>query len=123
MQQYRYFTVDTSQNATVVLLTERQLCGDIVAEVLKLELTSVVDSLAPRALLIDFQNVRMISSSVVTAFISLKKKLVGTGAKLKLCALPVPIREVYQTLNLEGSVFDICDSVLAAQSMNSYETA
>lgn len=114
MKDYRYFRVKETPNGMIVRISEPRLCGDCVGEVLTLELSQLVKTKCPPRLLIDFQCVRMMSSQVIGALLSIKKQLDQYGAQLKLCALAVPIREIYQTMRLEGNVFDVCHSVAAA---------
>ena len=114
MHEYHSFAVEQVRGATIVRIDRPQLSGSADAEILSLELTSLVTDHAPRQLLVDFENVTMISSTVIAAFLKLKKQLDGSGAQLKLCAMPIPVREIYQTLNLEGNVFEIYETISEA---------
>ena len=114
MREYHTFAVEHLSGATIVRIDRSQLSGDVDAEFLTLELKTLVADSTPRILVIDFENVQMISSTVIASFIQLKKHLDHTGAHLKLCSMPVPVREIYQTLNLEGNVFDIYDTISEA---------
>jgi anti-anti-sigma regulatory factor len=114
MQGYRYFHVEETTSGMIVRISESHLSGGAIAEVLKLELSQLAKTKSPRLLLIDFQCVRMMSSWVIGALLLIKRQLDQYGARLKLCAVPVPIREIYRTMQLEGNVFDICDSVAEA---------
>jgi anti-anti-sigma regulatory factor len=111
MQGYRYFQLEETPSGMIVRISESHLCGGCVAEVLKLELSRLVKTKSPQLLLIDFQCVRTMSSGVIGALLSIKRQLDRYGAQLKLCAVGVPIREIYRTMQLDGNVFHICDSV------------
>ncbi len=111
MQRYRYFQIDVAAGGVIVRITEPQLYGHVVGEVLKAELSQLISTTHPKRLLIDFQHVKVMSSSVIEALISVKKQLDQLGRQLKLCAMPVSIREIYRTMQLEGSIFEICDSL------------
>jgi anti-anti-sigma factor len=111
MTDYRYFIVDEANSAVIVRLTEPKLYGDVLAEMLKSELSSLVKSLRPKCLLVDFDGVNMISSSVIGVLLLVKKQLEKYGAKITLCGMPIPIREVYRVLGLDGNIFDIRSSI------------
>ena len=109
MTSSRYFRIESDGDPAVIVLTEPRLHGDVIGEVLRIELNQLVRDTRPNRLIIDFQNVTMISSSVISALVSVKKSLEEWGASLVLRAMAPPIRDVWQTLRLEGTVFDIQD--------------
>jgi anti-anti-sigma factor len=95
----------------IVRITEPQLCGDVVAEVLKLQLSQRINARRPQRLLIDLQVVKAMSSSVIGALLSIKRQLDRLGGRLILCAMPVSLREIYRTMGLDGNVFDVWESL------------
>jgi anti-anti-sigma regulatory factor len=111
---YHDFITEESMQAMIVHITEPQMSGQVNAEIFRLELTQLVAGAASRNLIIDFHSVKMISSSFVSALILLKKQLDRDRVSLFLCDMPGAVREVYRTLNLEGTMFDIFDSVPSA---------
>ncbi len=111
MQADRYFQVQENATVTIVRITEPRLCGDVVAEVLKLQLSQRINASRPQRLLIDLQHVKAMSSSVIGALLSIKRQLGQLGEGLTLCAMPVSLREIYRTMGSDGNVFDIWDSL------------
>ena len=107
MSDYRYFHVEDQDEQIVIRMTEPQLYGDIVGEVLRLELTELIKTKKPRCLLIDFERVTTISSSIIAALLAVKRRLDREGGELKLCDVPPAVRQVFRTLHLEGNLFEI----------------
>ena len=114
MSTYHYFITEESTQAMIVHITEPRMSGQVNAEIFRLELAQLVADTAPRNLIIDFHSVKMISSSFVAALILSKKHLDRDRVSLFLCDMPGSVREVYRILNLEGTMFDIFDSVPSA---------
>jgi anti-anti-sigma regulatory factor len=114
VSNYRYFITEESTQAIIVHITESRMSSEVISEIFRLELARLVADTAPRNLIVDFHSVTMISSSFISALIVLRNQLDRDRVSLLLCDMPVSIREVYRTLNLEGTVFDIFDSVPSA---------
>ena len=76
----RYFHIEEAAAAVIVHISEPHLCGDVVGEVLRLELSEIINKTRPQRLLIDLGLVTMISSSVIAALLSTKRKLDQYGA-------------------------------------------
>lgn len=107
MATHRYIKVDTIDSGLHVEFEDKFLYGDIVAEILKLELLQLFRDEQPKIVIIDFSDVRSISSSVIGALMSVRTKLMQSGGQLRFCEMPPSIEGVFKTLNLYGTVFQV----------------
>ena len=113
MPTLRYIKLERCHDVIVVELVEALLRGAIQAELLKLELHQVMAEGAT-TLVVDFRNVKMVSSNVVASLLAIQRRAKHLDVDLKLCSMVPELRDVFRTLNLDGSVFQIVDSMQAA---------
>ena len=116
MKQYQLIDVEPQNGALVVTIKEPQLSTLINAEMLLSELHDVVKNENPKILVIDFKQVRLISSSAIGVLLRIRHQLADYGGQLRLCRVSVPIAEIYRALNLENTHLLVFDSV--AQAVN-----
>lgn len=114
MASYRCFDVEQFVGATVVRLTDPLRMRDLLVGELQDELLDMLEREKPTKLVVDFGRVEFCSSAVIEALIRAKKHVVTAGGGLKLCDMRSGVREAFQILNLDGTVFDIHDSVTHA---------
>ena len=114
MQKSRYYLVESHGDAIVVQIVDAYLQGDALAECLKLELLQIVDHTAPKLVVIDFRNVKLIGSLAVSSLLTVNQRLAGAGIFLKLCSMNDQLRQLFRTLRLDGSVFRIVATVSEA---------
>ena len=111
MQEFRYIRVEQIGSAIVVRFVESDLSGMAMAESIGIELSHAIAQFAPSRLIIDFDGVKLIASSVIGTLLNVRKRLTQQDSVLLLCRVPVPIREVYRTLNLEGRMLRVFPTV------------
>ena len=111
MHETRFFRVTLADQTIIASLSQTRLFGEGVAEILQLQLTQLVQEQRPQRLVIDFAAVTTISSSVISRLILLQKKLDSVGTKMVLCNMSMPLQDVHRMLHLNGTVFDIRDSL------------
>jgi anti-anti-sigma regulatory factor len=111
MSHYRHFRVEPKGYVTVLELLDPRLADALVVTELQDELLDLIESQNPTHLLIDFRNVAQCSTAVINGLLRSKKRLLADGGELKLCGMRPLIREAYQMLNLDGTVFQIYDTV------------
>ena len=114
MDDFRYIRVERPAGAVVVHFTETDLRGDTIAECIRLEVDRILQFETPPRLLVDFSGVRSISSAVISTLLVIREKAHQRGISFGLSSVPVPIREIYRTLQLEGTKFQVYDSVEVA---------
>lgn len=105
MQTYQFFTIENHGDVTLARAVDTHLQGLAQAEFVKEELIQIMQ-LTARRLVIDFQNVRMISSAVISALLVVKGRAVNEGKQLSV-TMTDSLRAVFSTLNLDGTVFQI----------------
>ena len=113
---HRYIQLESNPRALIVRFVEQDLFGEMVAECTKMEIMQAVDENHPSRVIIDFTDVRSISSSMIGALLTVRNRYQRDGIELRLCCVPVPIQEVYRTLNLQGTKFQVDDTL--EQSLN-----
>ena len=62
-------------------------------------------------MIVDFSGVKTITSSVIGVLLKTRKKLLSEGGRLRLCCVPMPIREIYRTLNLDRKILPVFESL------------
>lgn len=114
--QYRFFVVDQREHALVAEIVDSQLQGETVAEFLKLELLKILDTYSPSVVVLDFRNVKIVSTSVISCFLFVNSRLASRGTKLKLAGMSDTLRHIFKTLQLDGTVFQIFETIEEAVS-------
>lgn len=111
MDEFRYIQTEKVAGCIVVRFVESDLRGETLAECIRLEVDQLLNYERPAKLIVDFTNIRSISSSVISTLLLLRKKLMERRIPLVLCSVPVPILEIYRTLQLAGTQFQVFDSI------------
>ena len=114
MSGFRFFTTEQIDDATVARPVDAYLQGTALAELLRLELQKIVEVSGSKSVILDFRNVKLISSSVISSLLGLKRSLAVSNIPLKMCGMSESLRHVFRTLNMDGSVFCIVDDVSSA---------
>ena len=102
-----YFDVEQSGDVTELSLADPALFDVPRYEELRNELVSFVEQRRPEKLIVDFSAVGYCSTAVIAAVLMAKKRLDSEGGQMKLCGMSDAVRETFQMLKLEGSIFDI----------------
>ncbi len=124
MSSYRFFTIDSTAEATIVRAVDPYLQGTTLAELLRLELLQIVDSSPSKTLfIVDFQNVKLVSSSVISSLLAVQRHLLAEDRMMKLCSMTASLRHVFKTLNMDGTVFQIFESVENATTSGARATS
>ena len=125
MQKNRYYRVEEQGDSVIAQIVDAHLQGDALAECLKLELLQIVAERSPRLVVIDFQNVKLISSLAIASLLTVNQRLAGMGVYLKMCSMNDSLRQLFRTLRLDGSLFKIyptmSDALSAPMSSPTYE--
>ena len=107
MQNHRYIRVESRNGAHIVGFSDPFLYGEIVAEILKIELSQVVRDVQPNLLVIEFSGVKAISSAVIGSLMNTRVKILQSGGKIRFCELTSSVAGVLRALNLYGTVFEV----------------
>ena len=65
----------------------------------------------PRKLLVDFAMVTHCSSAVINSMLLARKRLMAYGAVVRLCSMHKQVREAFSILRLDGTLFEIYESL------------
>jgi anti-sigma B factor antagonist len=98
--------VEDIGDVTVVNFTDKKILDEQNIQVIGEQLFSLVDELGRKKILLNFSNVEYLSSAALGKFITLNKKVNGSGGKLILCAIDPTIYEVFEITKL-NKVFNI----------------
>ena len=72
------------------------------------ELFGAVDKQTGKLVLINFENVKFLSSNAISKLVVLEKRVRSAGKKLKLSNLRPEVQEIFNITNLNQR-FDLCD--------------
>ncbi|MHC4259676.1 MAG: STAS domain-containing protein [Planctomycetota bacterium] len=94
------------ENATIVTLTEEKILEESDIRALQESITSAIEQGQQTNLILDFQNVRFLSSAVLGLLIRVSKKIYEQDGQLRLCNINAKIYEIFKITRLT-KVFDI----------------
>lgn len=114
MSNYKYFSVQESDDITVTQLTDSDLFDSALVSELQDVLFELIELEKPTKVIIDFSEVRHCSSAVISHLLHIKQRIVGAGGELKLCGQSELVRDVFRVLSLDKKVFEVHDSRTAA---------
>ncbi|MHC4394440.1 MAG: STAS domain-containing protein [Planctomycetota bacterium] len=106
-------SVDYREHATIVTFTDEKILEDNDIVALQDSVMSVVEQAERINLILDFCNVRFLSSAVLGLLIRVSKKVYEQNGQLKLCNISPNIFEVFKITRLT-KIFDICGDVESA---------
>lgn len=104
---YRFFTVEHSNEATIVTLRQGNPFNEAAFYEVQAELLAFVEAARPAKLVVSLQHIDAMVSSLIGVLISLKRKLVSLqpNGTVALCALSDHSREVFNTIDPKQSLF------------------
>ena len=88
-------------DAVVVSFHSPRILDPLQIEPMGEELYALVDKQACRKIVLDFSNVRFLSSQMLGVLILLKKKVAGINGRLFLCAVHSDLQKLFRLMNLE----------------------
>ena len=113
-RQYQYFRVEQLDDVTILTLTVRDFRNQLANVEMKSEFIKYAQKDKPKYLIVNFENVERFSTELIGTMLSIKK-LLGEEGELKLCCLEVILHDVFRLLKLDGTVFEIYDTVTNAR--------
>jgi len=99
-------SVEYAKNATVITFTDEKVLEEKDIQSLQSSIMSVVEQAGRINLILDFCNVRFLSSAVLGLLIRISKKLYERESQLRLCNINPKIYEIFKITRLT-KVFDI----------------
>ena len=106
-------SVEYTDNATVVTFVDEKILEEMDIQALKESIMSVIEEGGKINLVLDFCNVRFLSSAVLGLLMRISKKVYEQEGQLKLCNISPRLYEIFKITRL-NKIFDIYDNVEGA---------
>jgi len=106
-------SVKYTEKATIVTLTDEKILEENDIRAVQDSIMPVIDQSERMNLVVDFQNVRFLSSSVLGLLIRISKKIYERDGELRLCNINPKIHEIFKITRLT-KVFDIYPDIESA---------
>jgi anti-sigma B factor antagonist len=104
-------SVEYTGNATIVKFTDEKILEERDIKALQDSIMPMIESTSGRInLILDFGNVRFLSSAVLGLLIRISKRIYECDGQLRLCSINPKIYEIFKITRLTKT-FDICESV------------
>ena len=107
MDESKYFQRESVNGITVLTLDGKEVLDRQKLADLRESIAALVDHESPEKLLVDFDGLQYCTSEFIGVLIRAHRKLVKENGRIDLCCLQPTIREVFKTLNLDGTMFRI----------------
>jgi len=101
------------ENATIITFTDEKILEDKDIRALQDSITPVIEQAERINLILDFCNVRFLSSAVLGLLIRLSKRVYEHDGRLRLCNINPKIYEIFKITRLT-KVFDISPDIESA---------
>jgi len=108
-------SVDYGEKATIVSFVDEKILEDMDIRALQETIMSVIEQAERINLILDFGNVRFLSSAVLGLLIRISKRVIEQDGQLKLCNINPKIYEVFKITRLTKT-FDIFKDLESATS-------
>ena len=106
-------SVEYADNATVVSFVDEKILEEMDIRALQETIMSVIEQSKGINLVLDFGNVRFLSSAVLGLLIRISKRVYEQDGRLRLCSINPKIYEVFKITRLTKT-FDIYKDVESA---------
>ena len=103
-------SVEYSEIATIVTFTDEKILEETDIQALQESIMSVIEQSGRIKMVLDFCNVRFLSSAVLGLLIRVSKKIYENDGELKLCNINAKIYEIFKITRLT-KIFDICNDL------------
>ncbi len=114
-------SVEYSENATIVTFTDEKILEEKDIQAIQESIMSVVEQSERINLILDFCNVRYLSSAVLGLLIRVSKRICERESQLRLCNINPKLYEIFKITRL-NKAFDIYRDVESAVKDLSEET-
>ncbi len=106
-------SVEYAENATIVTLVDKKILEEKDIRALQESIVSVIEQSKQINLILDFCNVRFLSSAVLGLLIRISKKIYERAGQLRLCNIDPRVHEIFKITRLT-KIFDIYQDVESA---------
>ncbi len=105
--------VEYAENATIVSFTDEKILEEKDINSLQESIMSVIEQAERINLILDFSNVKFLSSAVLGLLIRISKRIYEHNGQLRLCNIDSKIYEIFKITRLTKT-FDIYKDVKSA---------
>jgi anti-sigma B factor antagonist len=106
-------SVEYADNATIITFTDEKILEEKDVQALQESIMSVIEQADRISLILDFRNVRFLSSAVLGLLIRVSKKVYEHDGQLKLCGINPKIYKIFKITRLT-KIFDIYQDLASA---------
>jgi anti-sigma B factor antagonist len=106
-------SVEYAENATIVTFVDEKILEEMDIQSLQASVMSVIEEAERVNLVLDFCNVRFLSSAVLGLLMRISKKVYEREGQLRLCNISPRIYEIFKITRL-NKIFDIYENVKSA---------
>ena len=106
-------SVEYAENATIVTFVDEKILEEMDIQSLQASVMSVIEEAERVNLILDFCNVRFLSSAVLGLLMRISKKVYEREGQLRLCNISPRIYEIFKITRL-NKIFDIYENVKGA---------
>lgn len=114
MPDYQHFSVRLVDGVTVVQVITPKLSDSLTVSEFQDELLDMIDTDRPLRVVVSFKGVQHCSTAVINGLLRAKKRLLVADGSLRLCGMIEVIRDAYRMLHLDGTVFEIDETLEAS---------
>ncbi len=111
MADYEYFSVQMVDDVSVLQVLAPKLSDSRTVSEFQDELLAMIEADLPKKLVVSFNGVQHCSTAIINGLLRAKKRLLVDDAHLRLCGMTAIMRDAYRMLNLDGTVFEIDDTL------------
>jgi anti-sigma B factor antagonist len=113
-------SVEYTENATIVTFVDEKILEELDIQALQQSIIPVIEETERINLILDFCNVRFLSSAVLGLLLRISKKVYERDGQLRLCNISPRIFEIFKITRLT-KIFDIREDVKSATESLSAE--
>ncbi len=106
-------SVEYAENATIVTFVDEKILEEMDIHSLQDSIMSVIEEGGRMNLILDFCNVRFLSSAVLGLLMRISKKVYEQEGQLRLCNISPRVYEIFKITRL-NKIFDIYEDVQSA---------
>jgi anti-anti-sigma factor len=111
---FQHLKIDRKGDAVVIILANVELYDRLMTDEVRQELITLIDAEKPLKVVISFEEVAHCSTEVINALIRARKRVLSYGGEFRLCLVRQEMRQVLRVLKLDGTIFDIHDTLNGA---------
>jgi anti-sigma B factor antagonist len=100
--------VETVEGITIASFTDEMIVSEEVIFEVDEQLMNLLDGPSPQKMLLNFREVRVMSSTMLAILLKLSRRIAGVQGELKLCGLSPDLLEIFRISRFDR-LFEIHD--------------